>query len=779
MKTAILFFILLQFFAIDVEFLRAQHQWELTGPISFNAVQKLSDGKIVICTDAGSLYSSTDEGNSWSHKLISPRRSFFCMSFFDNTHGMLGAAGQPDLGYINITSDGGKTWSEKIAGSTYIKSLAFPSLDTAYVCSDHACFRTIDRGKTWDSLPIPTNIFFNKILFTDSRNGFVAGENGILFRTTNGGTTWGKILLPSSITSSITAIDANSQGNVVFGTGGFQIGISNDNGVHWSVSDFSGADTLRFPMSLIKIIGNDTILAFENGSSYRLLSLDLGKSWHTFPLHKTEELNPVIYLSNATTFNDIYVDKIGDGFAIGTWGTIYKIRNFGKNTPGLFSEVQHHCGLGIGTFPYNKEATLLAPLPQNSNYIRALVGSLYGLISFSSDGGGTWFSRNKPLYGYLNLHSISENDIVLFGDRISRSNDNGVNWIDSAFLPQSRYIGAVEGNSGEIFFLTDSTIYKSSDNGLTISPYLKYFETIPRDTQRKILLSTIGLAYFFNKDTTYIEVTTSDSMFHYTSGFGYTHGRSDNLVVTTDGGKHWTKRFVFPDTLSLNTITFIDPQIGIAVFKDTAKRFTVSWRTTDGGTHWNEISGINTSVVFQDVKFNHRGSLGIALGEFGDMWVTLDSGRTWKTDTLVYFVPLPLIDAKSRKIVFTDDTTAIIISGIGFWRKTFTVENSSVLASPITSNPYLYIHVYPSPSIGPTIHCTVYGLYSVPAEGISLKLYDLLGREVSDLRTNIHENNNGSYSSFDISTSALHPGVYYLVLNTGNGGVTRNIIIMK
>ncbi len=782
------------FLLVATEISSAQNQWELLGPIDFNGIQQLSDGKILVCTNSGSIYSSTNNGDSWSRRLINPQRGYFCMKFFDDMHGMLGAAGQPDLGYINITSDGGKTWIEKIAGSTYIKSLAFPSLDTAFVLADHACFRTIDRGKTWDSLRISTTVMFNKIIFTDARNGFLAGGSGIFYRTTNAGMSWEQVALPSSITY-ISSFDANAQGRVVVAVAPL-IAMSTDNGSHWKVTDFTGRDTFTLPMQLVKIVGNDKIEAFQSGS-FRLFSEDFGDTWQAFRLIPTDrEINPVISLSASTLYKGIYIDKVGNGFVTGNWGTLYKVRNFGKNISGVVSEVQHHCGVGIGTFPFARGLPFLEVLQHNTNFIRGFVDAAF-VMSFSSNGGSTWFTRNIPAYGFFASHFNSESNGTLFGNRITRTSDNGVNWDDGSpnlsFLPDGRYstfTDFVTRPNGDIIFPTDSVIYQSSDGGLTFSVVAKYYKTIPRDTQRKILTSSISPVFYSSgTDTIILVATTSDSMFHYTTGFDFTRGYSVNIVGTTDGGKHWDKRFVIPDSLYLMGITFLDAKRGVALFHDTitlpnrydqtTKIPNQSWQTTDGGSHWNKMEGITARIRFSDVKFNRSGTVGIILGSYGDIWVTLDSGKTWKPDPLVYFVDLLLASATTRKIVFADDTTAIIESDIGFWRKTFPTAKASVVNSGSVSNPYLYISAYPSPTNGKVIHCTVYGLYSVQAASVSFRMLDVLGREVMDITTTVRNNSNGAYSTFDIPTASLSAGVYYLILGTSNGGTTQSIVIVK
>jgi hypothetical protein len=64
---------------------------------------------------------------------------------------------------------------------------------------------------------IPSNTIFNDITFTDSNNGFIIGDNGIILRTNNGGVRWQ--LQSNTVSSSFREIQfLNSQVGYICGT---------------------------------------------------------------------------------------------------------------------------------------------------------------------------------------------------------------------------------------------------------------------------------------------------------------------------------------------------------------------------------------------------------------------------------------------------------------------------------------------------------------------------------------------------------------------------------
>jgi photosystem II stability/assembly factor-like uncharacterized protein len=251
------------------------------------------------------------------------------------------------------------------------------------------------------------------------------------------------------------------------------------------------------------------------------------------------------------------------------------------------------------------------------------------------------------------------------------------------------------------------------------------------------------------------------------------------VLASTDKGGTWEKRHSFPDIHTTNGMKFVTPQLGYALTYFTAVKDspqTTCWRTTDGGYTWQPALELAPSS-WAPLSFSNSGKYGIiASTTKAEMYVTTDSGYTWNRDSVIY-------GAGQAKFVlshFIDDSTAMLTSNVGFWKKSFGAIKSSVEWKKATSNPYLFIYIYPSPATGNIVNCKIDGLFSVKdARTISCKMYDLLGREVRDLSQLVQVNNDGFRSSFEFPSVGLPTGVYTLVLTTGSGGATRNMVVVK
>jgi hypothetical protein len=79
---------------------------------------------------------------------------------------------------------------------------------------------------------------------------------------------------------------------------------------------------------------------------------------------------------------------------------------------------------------------------------------------------------------------------------------------------------------------------------------------------------------------------------------------------------------------------------------------------------------------------------------------------------------------------------------------------------------------YPNP-FNPT---TVIG-YQLPVAGyVTLKVFDLLGREVATL---VNENKSAGYYKISFDASNLPSGVYFYNLLTGNSSITKKMLLIK
>ena len=228
----------------------------------------------------GSLLKTNDGGSTWS-VIIAPAaipaaRNIYSVSFRNENEGIAVCQGGGTNGnFVLVTGDGGKTWTGKtipavtgLAAVTDLRHVAWYNDDIAYaVGANGTIIKTVDKGTTWtrintinleagtirfNNLTFVNNTGYaagqsgmllkieplqndkitllpiytvddgqNDSWFTDTNNGYIAGQYGELFKTTNGGISW-IAQNTSSAAVSLRAVQVFSSGKIyVIGNGIF------------------------------------------------------------------------------------------------------------------------------------------------------------------------------------------------------------------------------------------------------------------------------------------------------------------------------------------------------------------------------------------------------------------------------------------------------------------------------------------------------------------------------------------------------------------------------
>ncbi len=122
--------------------------------------------------------------------------------FVDDSLGFVIAHDNANVYKVFRTTDGGTTWSQRLAvGLGPLRAIGFVSPTAGFVAGEGGvCYATTDRGQTWNSLAINGPVNVHAIDFLDAQTGFVAGGGGIILRTSDGGVTFGTDVIDSSKT---------------------------------------------------------------------------------------------------------------------------------------------------------------------------------------------------------------------------------------------------------------------------------------------------------------------------------------------------------------------------------------------------------------------------------------------------------------------------------------------------------------------------------------------------------------------------------------------------
>ncbi len=175
-------------------------------------------GKTVgwIVGDWGTLLKTTDGGQTFTEVdgSVFGEKSLKGIHFVDENYGWIITYNTPtstaseNAGYIYQTTDGGVTWSEQFSTEAALFNLHFTDRKTGWVVGDQRrVFTTTDGGETWQFVtdgsnqrhktsygqpeylgkePLHTFTLYD-IEFTDTQNGWIVGDLGVILHTASGG----------------------------------------------------------------------------------------------------------------------------------------------------------------------------------------------------------------------------------------------------------------------------------------------------------------------------------------------------------------------------------------------------------------------------------------------------------------------------------------------------------------------------------------------------------------------------------------------------------------
>ena len=447
-------------------------------PIETDTENNLHDFSITEATswivgDWGTLLKSTDGGQTFNKVDggVFSRKSLKGICFVDENYGWIityrNTGAGKNAGYIYRTIDGGDTWEEQYATEAALFKLHFIDKQIGWVVGDRrSVYATTNGGKTWQFItdgsnqrhktsygqpeylgkePLHTFTLYD-IEFTDTQNGWivgdlgvilhtssggkgkwkhqrggprfhnsadpvllgvdfvskqlgwVVGENGTILHTRNGGVTWESQSSPSHLLVGVCAV-SSEEGYVVGDRGA--ILQTEDGGVVWNAQDSRttecfGAAHFVSPQKGWAVAEAGVVLQTTNG----------GTVWERQTSGTQQDLLGVFFVDEKT------------GWGVGTGGEIIHTDNAGKTWKRQRSGTNWH----------------LFDIHFTSKKVGWAVG-LFGTVLHTVDGGKTW----KPSKLSRQLSKLDESENI---------------WLDAVYFVSSD-IGWVVGIGGRIFHTAD------------------------------------------------------------------------------------------------------------------------------------------------------------------------------------------------------------------------------------------------------------------------------------------------------------------------------------
>ncbi len=657
------------------------------------------------------------------------------------------------------------------------------------VGAEGTVIRSDNKGRDWEMMDSITTYQLNGISFATPNKGYIVGEKGKLF-TYNGSGQWTPAISGSFY--DLNAIDfASDTIGCIVGYKGLILRKSGDDWEEISSSTNYALYAVDFASESVGVIVGDsgTILRTTNG----------GMSW-----------NDIQNSYMARSLNDVYFPTEDVGYIAGQKGLILRSDNGGQSWEDIsFTQI---------------DANLLSIhfYDENNGYACGADGAILG----TTDGGTNWsyHSLNTLLSFNEIIHVHPPVDTLC--DTVLICGDYGAIFrTDSCIDNLGNMTGATTYSLSSIKFPKENSGYSVGGDPFNNMPYILH--TDDGDNWNKIVFDTIDRYLsdidFFNSEHAYISAfggmiykyvvdsvipipTGFDDHFYAIEAFDTTNifaaGLNGALIRSIEGDDSLWSQINYVTDNHLFGLTFINQSWGYAVGDG-----GTLLRITDNGDQVTKIN-TGTTVPFYDLHFPND-SIGYIVGYDGKIFqlriedeveelVEIPSGVTTPLNGVYFPDPdtgyivgeggvilkstnrgnswLPQYSGTSnglRCIHFNDAQVGYVAGGGVTILKTENGGGNVLLPGIVENEPILFdIDIFPNPAINET------RIEFELTEKSSVKIcaYDLAGRKIETI---VHEDQISGMVNYRYNTSALHKGLYLIVIEVNQTSVAKKLIILR
>lgn len=635
----------------------------------------------------------------------------------------------------------------KTSSQTLLYNAWFFNMTTGIVCgSSGQIWRTTNGGTSFDSIPSGVTTTLYGIHFINANTGYIGGTSGTVLKSTNAGVSWTALTTGTTFTiNNIFAID----NRVYCPTSTASILLTSyDGGTSW-FNDTTAATA----NSLYDVAFRDTLTGIVSGATATVrITTDAGLTWVPYTGFPSTSFWSILF--NTNTF-----------YISGSSNYIYKSSNNGTTWDSIPE---------TGTQYYTSTYYFLDVNGNNMLNVGA-----FGLLNTTTNSGTNWTAHNYLGYSST-LNDIwcdnMNGKVIAVGSVAPTpflvSTNGGINWIYDIGTGITNALYGLKMVNNQTGYATGSSgkVFKTTNGGLNWDSVSFVGAT-----------STLYCPDFISIDT------------------GWVSGSSGTVYKTVNGGANWTLQTTGV-TASLYRIDMVNALTGYFI----GSSGTVK-NTTDGGTTWNTQNANYTSTLYWINMVN--ATSGYLAGIGGTLRRTTNGGANWDT-------VLTPISASQYSISFSNMNTGYVVGASGYTFRTsnggasWDIKNSggsthnavfvkgydsafvagssgmilkqfNALVGGITwynqvPDKYTLSQNYPNP-FNPVTTIK----FAIPkAAKVTLKVYDILGREVDVLFDNV-DFNPGTVT-YDYDGTNLASGVYFYSLIVNNNKIdTKKMILVK
>ena len=632
--------------------------------------------------------------------------------------------------------------------------------------------KSTNGGNTWTnySADLPSLTYTSRIVVRPNHSNelLAAMGNAGLYKSTNAGVNW-SIVVPGRCDDVVFSPTGDTAYIVGSGTG---YRISTDGG---STFNFYSVATLgtRNHLAICKSYPNVLYLSVYSGSNiYVYKSTDAGyiftpvstgtnfnggQAWYDFYMHVNPFDPNYAYVGSIdiwrTTNGGTSFQNITNGYSGGNVHVDQHNLAFHPTDPDKMfcandGGIWYSTNRGTSFSNMNSSLTLtqfyrIAADPSNASHVmggtqdngtQRTLGTINWTGAFGGDGGEVCFQSQNPQY----ILGETQNNGV------RRSLNGGSSWSSatSGLSGSGAWVGPLitHPDSSDIFYTARQSVFKTTN----VAASWVSISTGTSGTIRELAIC---------KSNPNIMYATSFSRVYRSTDFGYTFA----LVSSGMPNRTVTSVYAHPDSSNVALVTFSGFGAGKV------------YKTTNGGSSWSDISGNLPDSPTNDVLIYYPGyatSVYLAAMDVG-VFMTNNYGNTW----VELAQGLPNTVAIHLDYNQTANKVRIGTHGRGVYEISGLVTGIVNINNQIPKK-YSLSQNYPNP-FNPS---TLIRFSIMNDENVRLKVYDLLGKEITTL-----VNKRLTTGTYDVNFdgSRLNSGVYIYRIETDNFSDSKKMILIK
>ena len=702
-----------------------------------------------------------------------------------------------------------------------VRSLAISPLDSNIIYAgtgDGGIYKSENSGLTWSFLQFP-NSWSHHLVIHPNNDSILYGviSNSVIAKTTNGGISWTQTQ-PGFSFYCVTIDKINP--DICYGGGAGAIYKTTDGGESgWYYSGLSGTivyDVAVSPINSSKVFALISPWTFGNSSLY--ISNDAGLSWE--PTQLPPQYDPYVVTPDYSDSMIVYVGanrlfKSTDGGY--TWNV--KLDNnvfdvaIDPNDPTIVyastpnniykSTDKGETWEGIGIEQKFISQTVIIN-PQNANTL--LTGTHNYGIFITYDQGNNWFGSNTGLDNVRtrDIEIDPEDSKTIYvaadGAGVYKTTNGGLTWeikdngLEYPYNTWGLTIAVNPHNNNEVYYGTlytittsDWCIYKSTNRGDFWFP----------------LTNTVGKEWV---NSIIVDLDNGNSVYAATrSGF----------MISNNGGGNWN--YINPVDFGFYDV-IIDPNNHNTFYAVNGWGSGI-YKSTNKGLEWvQKNNGIDPILYTKGIAVNHSNTSILYAGSANSIYKTENGADSWYK-VFQYVIPTEtmalLVNYANPSFIYAgtyynglliscDGGTTWSVFNDGFYNSNSAIyalgsspaEPHIIYAATLNHSIYKYYDTtlvsvddekklhksfslsqnYPNPFNPSTVIA-----YQLPVAGdVTLKVYDVLGREVATL---VDEYKEAGYHEVDfqlaVGNKQYSSGIYYYQLRAGNNIATKKMMVIR